>query len=115
MYDGVSLRDFLSLIQQNDEVLLEGFPYIDPGFLNGKTVAEAAWQRRAVGQIPLILRFLLDDDLKVVKSHAMHCTLCALNTVSSGEFIEAMSSCEWRVAIYGLQFNETQPLPVAKA
>jgi hypothetical protein len=76
MYDGVSLGDFLSLIQQNDEVLLQGFPNIIPGFLNGKTVAEAAWQRRAVSQISLIFRFLLDYDLKVVESHALHYTLC---------------------------------------
>jgi len=85
MYDGVSLRDYLSLIQQSHQVLLKSFPDIMPGFLDGKTVAEAAWQRRAVSQIPLIFRFLLDYDLKVVESHALHHTLCALKTVTRDE------------------------------
>jgi hypothetical protein len=45
-------------------MLLNGFTDVSLGMLDGLTVAETARNRRTICEIPFVLRFLLDDNLK---------------------------------------------------
>ncbi len=58
------LRTILTMCAKAMDMLLNGFPHIPLGGLDGLTVAEAAGNRRTICEVPFVLRFLFDDNLK---------------------------------------------------